>query len=1052
MNSTDLAKKLIVTVTLLFILCFWRGTKNLSHVYSQSLSANSTPTIVPVETDTPLPAVTNVTSTPVATVAPTDNLIEQAWQANKISLMTGFIAAIIASILVGVFLKSIAESLKKQTSQLFHFLFDRFASTPILRFRYDKAYRTTLSAFVQQLQSSNIVDRDVPLDKVYVPIGLTEEIHNREHSPVTDRLAWEDERRRRQRDNAIDIWAALDKKPRLVVLGDPGAGKTTSLYHMAFKCAEKERLADYTPIFMRLRDLIREPKLTRLEDALPEEFASRTFPNADSFIKNRLNAGKCLLLFDGLDEVDNADQHQEAIALVQDFADRHAIHAGDEKRKLGNRIVVSCRTYSYEAGAQLNGFAKTMVMDFEQSEIEQFIYNWFSHEGQSGELTRELSNELRKNRRFSELARNPLLLLLIAHHYERERNLPDVRAELYRDCISTRIKRWNTVRGTHRGRFGETNKWRMLRELALHLFQQEQSGERVRGRSAFIGKEELLDWVEEFTAGIRMPENATAADLLNEVADDSGLIVERAIGRFGFSHQTLQEYFAAEAIDRLGAQDGATLLADYLGDERWREVILLYCGLADNAEPLIEKIISRAEDVAQSPSTTNAWLQAARCLAEGANQISASSQSKIINALFAVLRATNSHLKSEQREEILELLAELDTELITVQVAQLPLEEIDSLQLASHFVDKINDDSLRHELTQHLTQLMSSGSDEEQTWAAAALGRSGESADVDTIAALRQGLNDPSPDVQAETCRSLARLNAQDESTLQALETLYYGDVADMARHAALDALLTLGQHERMGMVPIPAGEFLMGSTDKDGDAKDDEKPQHKIYLSDYFIERTPVTNAAFRRFMEAGGYINSMYWKEAIDAKRWQDGIFKDYSGERSEPAYWADSKWNGDGQPVVGITWYEAVAYARWAGKRLPTEAEWEKAARGTDGRIYPWGNEWDETLANTKETGLGQTTPVGQYSPDGDSPYGMVDMAGNVFEWCSSRYAGYPYEANDGREDFSGGDRAIRVLRGGSWANAAEGVRCARRNRYSPYLRDYYYGFRCSYATSS
>jgi iron(II)-dependent oxidoreductase len=258
-------------------------------------------------------------------------------------------------------------------------------------------------------------------------------------------------------------------------------------------------------------------------------------------------------------------------------------------------------------------------------------------------------------------------------------------------------------------------------------------------------------------------------------------------------------------------------------------------------------------------------------------------------------------------------------------------------------------------------------------------------------------------------------------------------------------------------MVFVPAGEYLLGSAPDDRQAGDNEKPQHRLYLPAYYIDRTPVTNAQFGQFIEAGGYREPGYWAEAIDAGRWKDGKYTDYAGKpRSLPNYWEDPGWNDARQPVVGVSWYEALAYARWAGKRLPTEAEWEKAA-GWDlatevVRRYPWGDRFEPGRCNSKEVKLERTTPVGQYSPQGDSPYGCADMAGNVWEWCSTAYRSYPYNPGDGREELGGGDDVIRVLRGGSWANEKDVVRCAFRRWNYPELGGRSGGFRCCCSTSS
>ena len=268
-------------------------------------------------------------------------------------------------------------------------------------------------------------------------------------------------------------------------------------------------------------------------------------------------------------------------------------------------------------------------------------------------------------------------------------------------------------------------------------------------------------------------------------------------------------------------------------------------------------------------------------------------------------------------------------------------------------------------------------------------------------------------------------------------------------------------------MVTVPAGVFLMGTPESeletlvklgaDFDWIRSEVPQHEVALAAYAIGRYPVTHAEFARFIEDGGYRKPDYWTGAGWKRKESEGW--------TQPRYWEDEKWNAPSQPVVGVSWYEAAAYCNWlAAKtgrpyRLPAEAEWEKAARGTDGRRYPWGNRWGTSRCNNSESGPGRTTPVGEY-PDGDSPYGAGDMAGQVWEWCSSKYGGtgskpnfgYPYRPDDGREELEEDD--TRILRGGSWRNEnpAAVCRCGYRFWNSPVIWNYDRGFRCARTLSS
>jgi serine/threonine-protein kinase len=229
-------------------------------------------------------------------------------------------------------------------------------------------------------------------------------------------------------------------------------------------------------------------------------------------------------------------------------------------------------------------------------------------------------------------------------------------------------------------------------------------------------------------------------------------------------------------------------------------------------------------------------------------------------------------------------------------------------------------------------------------------------------------------------------------------------------------------------MVYVPAGEFWMGSEDSDPDAYDYEKPRHKVYVDAFWIDKTEVTNAQYKRCVDAGVCSPPGESISYTRDKYYGNPDFDDY--------------------PVIYVTWRQAQQYAAWVGGRLPTEAEWEYAAMGPNGYIYPWGsNPPDDSLANYNGR-VGDTTAAGSY-PDGASRFGALDMAGNVWEWMSSLYKDYPYDATDGREDLDAeGDR---VLRGGAFLNESRDVRCTHRTGAQPDGGDWDNGFRVVVAPS-
>jgi formylglycine-generating enzyme required for sulfatase activity len=235
--------------------------------------------------------------------------------------------------------------------------------------------------------------------------------------------------------------------------------------------------------------------------------------------------------------------------------------------------------------------------------------------------------------------------------------------------------------------------------------------------------------------------------------------------------------------------------------------------------------------------------------------------------------------------------------------------------------------------------------------------------------------------------------------------------------------------------VYIPSGEFLMGSTDEDKEAHTDEKPQHKIYLDAYWIDKTEVTNKMYSKCVGDGTCVHLP----------WGNGA----SSTRS--FYYVDPKYAN--YPVINVDWFQANQYCRWKRGRLPSEAEWEKAARGTDGRIYPWGNENPTCLLanyggkNKPGECADDTMLVGSH-PEGASPYGLMDMAGNLWEWVNDWYDEKYYQDSPQRNPVGPNNGQNKVIKGGFWDSDFKFIRSAARNWGNSDGRLGNYGFRCVY----
>jgi formylglycine-generating enzyme required for sulfatase activity/energy-coupling factor transporter ATP-binding protein EcfA2 len=751
-------------------------------------------------------------------------------------------------------------------------------------------------------------------------------------------------------------------EPRLVILGDPGSGKSTLVKHIAVTLAQgrgeeldlaKDNAAPLPILFpiaayataLRERD-------RPLSDYLGDYFAARELPDLAPLFRDALEGGRAIVLLDGLDEVQDPGVRLQVVRRVQDFVRRFS----------SNRFVVTSRIAGYEQ-ARLSEFAHVTVLPFSDEDIERFASKWClayervtdstpAADSRATQRARDLVSAIQASESIRRLATNPLLLTIISLiHYQSVR-LPERRVELYRLAVEALAESWNRARSLggqaidlHLGEHRLDTRFvvNVLGPVALWLH-----GNQPGGLMEQRALESKIAEVLREQEGVTEPRaRELAYAFLDLVRRGSGLLQERGLALYGFLHLTFEEYLAARAIADLDTDPIATLMRHW-PDPAWREVILLTLGASPPAQA-----------------------------------------TRLIEALLGVSP------KGKVRGK--------------------------NIVLAGQALADVG----RHGVV-------------ERVW-------------EKTIGLLR------------------GMLEEQDPRELVPVRT----------RVEAGDALGLLGDPRITddAWVKVSAGEFLMGTTPQEleeivkrygkdlADWAKREVPQHRVRVDVFRIGTYPVTNQEFKRFMDAGGYNTRRYWSD--DGWSWlhrtpeEEKDLPDWRRRegRKEPGSWQDPSLGirKPNRPVVGVTWYEAMAYCNWLteklrrdGKigqsdvvRLPTEAEWEKAARGVDGRWWPWGNDWDQGRANTSEGGVHGTTPVGIY-PGGVSPYECYDMAGNVWEWTSSLYKPYPYRADDGREDPNA--EGSRFIRGGSWPAPQVDARCARRGGSRPDGRGVRLGFRC------
>ena len=790
----------------------------------------------------------------------------------------------------------------------------------------------------------------------------------------------------------LSALAQLDRYPRLVLLGDPGSGKSTFVNFVAMCLAGElvqhptvNRLLLTTPLpndegededqrqpwshknVLPVRVILRDFAATGLPRAgqpatadhlwafLAKDLKTPLGDYAPYFQQQLTSSPGGLLLLDGLDEVPEAETRRTQIKeTIEDFA---AVFPHC-------RMLVTSRTYAYQKQDwRLHDFTETVLAPFTDGQIRRFVDRWYQHIAGRRGIPRDeakgraerLKQKIFSRAALAELAQRPLLLALMASLYAwRGCELPEKRVELYKATVDLLLDCWEQGKRVMNERgeiilqhpslseFLNVGKERVLMALQTLAFQAHISQSELTG-TANIRQKELVDTLMQ----ICQNEDVRPRQLEKYLWDRAGVLIPHGVGLYTFPHRTFQEYLAACHLSDDADFPHQLVTVTNQEPNRWREVVMLVGGAV---KPFMRRVLVEAfcpQDVDTMPATQeNAW-----------------------GAL-----------------------------------------------LAAQVLDEAGDLVHRSTSTQKLLPRI-------QAWLVA-------------ILTERQPADAPFPTTERALAGNLLAVLDDPRPGI----TLREEGLPDIE------------------WCNVPAGTFTMGSDpEKDHEANKGEQPQHTVQVSAFWISRYPVTNAQYQSFVDHGGYTDQ--WRECWSQEGWT------WKEERqiTEPERYG-GEFDLPNHPVVGVSWYETSAFCQWltlrfreAGElsesqeiRLPTEAEWEKAARGEDGRIYSWGNEISPDFANYRDTGLGVTSTGGCF-PRGKSPYGCEEMAGNVWEWCLDKceldddFNIVTDTYKDGLVDPVSMSGSYRVLRGGFWYTDARFVRAAFRSWHAPDGRRGGVGFR-------
>lgn len=796
---------------------------------------------------------------------------------------------------------------------------------------------------------------EVTLDQVYIALDTQSRV---KLTPKEREMPGEGPIRiaRKEDDRPLTAVEAAARSRRLVLLGDPGGGKSTFVRQL---CAwqslallgeslpallPEDWPANLLPLFTVIREVAGElaaqlrPGLAveaqdrLLVEALWEKWRAgladdRAAAFADE-LADRLEAGEALVVLDGLDEAP-VDQRPAVVRAIAALQRRYP--------KLA-RLIVTSRIRSYTDAVRLAGFDEERLAPFDREKIQRFAHAWYNAQARLGRFDRNAAQsrgddlaQAALSENLAELSPNPMLLTTMAIVHQKETKLPRERVKLYHKAVEVLAARWQSHRGLApapglAALFADENRLRrVLERLAYeaHLTKQ---------KEADLPRSRLLTILEEAEF---LGDAGLASDFLDYVDQRAGLLVgqggdgsRRHPQSYAFPHRTFQEYLAGCHL--IGGRGVRRAYWEKVGEGDYWYLAAMY----------------GAEELLHNRRSEQSLLDLAYDLCPGAAPADERGWRAVVwsGQMAALLGAEAIRRDAGGPDGGAAYLQRIKTRLVAL------LE------------------------TNHLTPI-------ERAEGGRALGL----------------LGDPRPGVGVNARTGLPDID----------------------------------------WIHILAGPFEMGGKENRAGGR---QFTCRLITQPYRIARYPVTVAQYEAFVRAGGYAEKRWWTDA--GWRWRQ------SQEVTGPERYGEI-FQTPNHPVVGVNWYEAIAFCAWLSAQvgyeisLPSEAQWERAARHTDGRHYPWGDDFAPKRSNMGDTGIGATSTVGIF-PWGNAECGAADMAGNVWEWCSTvwenNYEGYEQKVSN---DVTG--NVSRVLRGGSFNRTRDLVRCASRLRRDPDFRNWNLGYR-------